>query len=111
MKKRTTRTTDPLDGPVDFSRFTPVRRRAFAGAGEPDGPSLLSLWEMPELSVDAVGVRRGRPVKGQRRPSSVRSVRLPLTVWKAVERAARARRSNVQQVVRAAVIGWIRRAG
>jgi serine/threonine protein kinase len=39
MKKRATRTIDPLDGPVDFSRFGSVRRNAFAGAGEPGGPS------------------------------------------------------------------------
>jgi hypothetical protein len=95
MKKRTTKTTDPLDGPVDFARFTPVRRRAFAGAGEPGGPSL----------------RRGRPARGERRPSSVRSVRLPEALWKDVERAARAKRLNVQQALRAALLGWIRRAG
>jgi hypothetical protein len=111
MKKRTTRTTDPLDGPVDFARFTPVRRRAFAGAGEPGGPSLRSLWEMPELTPDAVMVRRGRPARGERRPSSVRSVRLPEALWKDVERTARAKRLNVQQALRAALLGWIRRAG
>ena len=31
MRKRATRTIDPLDGPVDFSRFGPLRRNAFAG--------------------------------------------------------------------------------
>ena len=44
MKKRTTRTIDVLDRPVDFMRFGRVRRNAFAGAGEHGGPSLLSLW-------------------------------------------------------------------
>ena len=29
MRKRTTKTTDPLDAPVDFTRFGPVRRNAF----------------------------------------------------------------------------------
>ena len=111
MKKPTTRTTDPLDGPVDFSRFTPVRRHAFAGAGEPGGPSLLSLWEMPELTPDAVMLRRGRPLGGQRRPSSVRSVRLPEALWNEVERTARAKNLNVHQALRAALLGWIRRAG
>ena len=41
MKKHSTRTTDVLD-----------RRNAFAGAGRRGGPSLLALWEMPELSPD-----------------------------------------------------------
>ena len=75
MNKRTTRTTDPIDGPIDFGRFTPMRRNAFAGAGENDGASPLSRWQMPQLAPDAVMLRRGRPAKGQRRPSSVRSER------------------------------------
>ena len=86
MKRRTTRTTDPLDGPIDFGRFTAVRRNAFAGAGEKGGPSLLALWEMPQLAPDAVMLRRGRPPRGQRRPSIVRSVRLPEALWKYVEK-------------------------
>src|SRR5262245_55803001 len=59
MKRRTTRTTDPLDSEVDFDRFGPPRRNAFAGANERGGPSLLALWEMPELGTDAVPLRRG----------------------------------------------------
>jgi hypothetical protein len=47
-----------------------VRRNAFAGA-EPGGPSLLALWEMPELATD---------------------------------------RLNLHQAMRAARLGWIRRA-
>lgn len=47
MKKRITRTTDPLDKLVDFDRFGPVRRNAFAGADERGGPSLLALWKCP----------------------------------------------------------------
>lgn len=54
MSKRATSKTDPLDGPIDFDRFGPVRRNAFAGAGEPGGPSLAALWEMPQLAGDAV---------------------------------------------------------
>ena len=87
MKKRITRTTDPLDRPVDFTRFGPVRRNAFAGAGEPGGPSLLALWEMPQLATGAVALRRGRPAKGPSRTSTVRSVRLPDALWKELERA------------------------
>ena len=111
MKEPATRRTDPLDGPVDFERFGPVRRRAFAGAGEPGGPSLLALWEMPQLSPDAVMLRRGHPGKGRRRTSTVRSVRLPDALWKEMERAARAKRLNLHQAMRAALLGWIRRAG
>ena len=110
MKKRTTRTIDPLDGPVDFERFGPVRRNAFAGGGEPGGPSLLALWEMPQLANDAVLLRRGRPTRGRKRTSTVRSVRLPDELWLEMERAARARRLNLHQAMRAALLGWIRRA-
>ena len=111
MRKRTTRTTDPLDGAIDFARFGPVRRNAFAGAGEPGGPSLSALWEMPELATDAVLLRRGRPGMGRRRPSVVRSVRLPEAIWKEMERVARSKRLNLHQAMRAALLGWIRRAG
>jgi hypothetical protein len=111
MRKRATRTTDPLDGPVDFSRFGPVRRNAFAGAGEPGGPSLLALWDMPQLATDAVMLRRGHPGRGKRRPTVVRSVRLPEALWKQLERAAREKHLNLHQAMRAALLGWIRRAG
>jgi hypothetical protein len=110
MKKRTTRTTDLLDHPVDFVRFGPVRRNAFAGAGEPGGPSLLALWEMPQLATHAVLMRRGRPSKGSSRTSTVRSVRLPEALWKEIERTARSKRLNLHQAMRAALLGWIHRA-
>jgi hypothetical protein len=80
IRKRATRATDPLDGPVDFSRFGIVRRNAFAGADEPRGPSRLALWEMPQLATDAVLLRRGHPGVGKRRTTVVRSVRLPATL-------------------------------
>ena len=110
MKKRTTRRTDLLDHAVDFARFGPVRRRAFAGAGEPGGPSLLALWEMPQLATDAVLMRRGRPAKGVSRTSTVRSVRLPEALWQEIERTARAKRLNLHQAMRAALLGWLQRA-
>lgn len=102
--------TDPLDGPVDFERFGPVRRNAFAGAGEPGGPSLLALWEMPQLAAEAVLLRRGRPAGGTRRTTTVRSVRLPDALWRELERAAKAKRLNLHQAMRAALLGWIRQA-
>ena len=111
MKKRTTKTIDPLDGPIDFTRFGPVRRTAFAGAGEKGGPSLLALWEMPQLATGAVLMRRGRPLRGRRHTSVVKSVRLPAALWKELEQAARAKRLNVHQAMRAALLGWIGRAG
>ena len=110
MRRRTTRTTDPLDGPVDFARFGPVRRNAFAGAGERGGPSLLALWEMPELRSDAVLLRRGNPGKGKSRKTVVRSVRLPASVWKELDAAAKSTGLNVHQAMRAALLGWLRRS-
>jgi hypothetical protein len=110
MRKRTTRTTDPLDGPVDFARFGPARRHAFAGAAEPGGPSLLALWEMPQLATHAVLMRRGRPGKGRRRTSTVRFVRLPERLWREIERTARSKGLNLHQAMRAALLGWIHRA-
>jgi hypothetical protein len=110
MKKRTTRTTDLLDDPVDFARFGPVRRNAFAGGGEPGGPSFLALWEMPQLATNTVLMRRGRPAKGESRTSTVRSVRLPEALWREIERTARARQLNLHQAMRAALLGWIQRA-
>lgn len=109
MRRRTTRTINPLDVPVDFDRFGPVRRNAFAGAGERGNPSLLSLWEMPELSPDVVLLRRGHPGRGKSRPTIARSVRLPAVVWKAVEEKARSKHVNVHQAMRAALLGWVRR--
>lgn len=111
MRKRATKTTDPLDGPIDFTRFGPVRRHAFAGAGEAGGPSLRALWEMPQLATSAVLLRRGRPGNGRRHPSTVKSIRLPEALWKEIERTARAKRLNLHQAMRAALLGWIRRAG
>jgi hypothetical protein len=110
MRKRTTGTTDPLDRPVDFARFGPVRRNAFAGAGEAGGPSLAALWEMPQLATDAVLMRRGRPVKGASRTSTIRSVRLPDALWRDIERAARSKGLNLHQAMRAALLGWLHRA-
>ena len=111
MREHATRTADPLDGPVDFSRFGPIRRNAFAGAGEPGGPSLQALWEMPEIAAGAVLLRRGHPGKGKRRTTIARSVRLPEALWKELERTARSKHLNLHQAMRAALLGWIRRAG
>jgi predicted DNA-binding ribbon-helix-helix protein len=65
---------------------------------------------MPELATDAVLLRRGRPAKGKRRTTVVRSVRLPEALWKQLERTARSKHLNLHQAMRAALLGWIRRA-
>ena len=111
MRKHATRTTDVLDREVDFDRFGPVRRNAFAGADERGGPSLLALWEMPEITPGTVLLRRGNPGKGKSRKTVVRSIRLPDAVWKQVEDAAKAKHLNLHQAMRAALLGWVRRAG
>jgi len=64
---------------------------------------------MPELSSDAV-LRRGHPGKGESRKTVVRSVRLPASVWQEVEDKARAKHLNLHQAMRAALLGWLRRA-
>jgi predicted DNA-binding ribbon-helix-helix protein len=65
---------------------------------------------MPQLGDSAVLLRRGHPGKGRTRTTVVRSVRLPEALWKELERAARAKRLNLHQAMRAALLGWIRRA-
>lgn len=107
MRKRATRAIDPLECPVDFTRFGPVRRNAFAGAGERGGPSLLALWEMPQLAPGVVLLRRGHPGRGKSRPTVARSVRLPAAVWRAIDAKARAKQLNVHQVMRAALLSWL----
>jgi hypothetical protein len=99
-----------LDSEVDFARFGPVRRNAFAGAAQRGGPSLLALWETPELSSDAVLLRRGHPGKGKSRATVVRSIRLPAAVWRDVEKKARSKHLNLHQAMRAALLGWLGRA-
>jgi predicted DNA-binding ribbon-helix-helix protein len=64
---------------------------------------------MPELATDAVLLRRGHPGKGRRRATVARSVRLPETLWKELERKARAKKLNLHQAMRSALLGWIRR--
>jgi hypothetical protein len=108
MKRRITRTTDILDRKIDFKRFGPVRRNAFAGGGERGGPSLAALWEMPELASDAVLLRRGHPGKGRQRRTVVRSIRLPDSIWREVETRARRKHLNLPPAMRAAMLGWLR---
>lgn len=96
---------------MDFERFGPVRRNAFAGHTEPGGPSLLALWEMPEIPADAVMLRRGHPGKGKSRKTAIRSVRLPESLWKELEDKAEAKDMNLHQAMRAALLEWLRKTG
>ena len=41
----------------------------------------------------------------------VRSVRLPEKIWKELEARAEAKDLNLHQAMRAALLGWLRRAG
>jgi predicted DNA-binding ribbon-helix-helix protein len=66
---------------------------------------------MPELANDEVLLRRGRPSTGRKHTTVARSVRLPESLWKDLESAAKTRRLNVHQVMRAALLGWLKRAG
>jgi hypothetical protein len=111
MKKHATNRTDPLDQELDFSRLGPVRRNAFAGADERGGPSLLALWEMPELRPDAVMLRRGRPAHGEVRKTVAKSIRLPEAIWKQVESRARAKHLNLHQAMRSALLNWLKQVG
>ena len=108
---RAKRSDDPLAGPVDFARFGPPRRNAFAGAEQRGGPSLLALWEMPEIPPGVVMMRRGRPRRGEGVETRLCSVRLPKALWEAAGRKAKAKHLNLQQAMRAALMGWIKKAG
>lgn len=83
-------------------------RNAFAGAGERGGPSLLALWEMPQLADGAMLLRRGHPGKGKGKATISRSVRLPPAVWREIEKEAKRRHLNLHQAMRAALLGWVR---
>ncbi len=107
MKKPVMKTIDPLDHEVDFAALGRVRRNAFAGAGQRGGPSLLALWEMPQLDDAQIMLRRGRPANGAVRTSTAKSVRLPEAVWKLFEARARAENLGVHQAMRAALLAWL----
>jgi hypothetical protein len=114
MKQRATKKTkedDLLASELDFSRLGKPRRNAFAGAGEPHGPSLQSLWEMPELSPNAMMVRRGRPASGQAHTTVVKSIRLPEALWLQVAAKAAAKHLNLHQAMRTALLRWMKETG
>jgi hypothetical protein len=66
---------------------------------------------MPELASSSVLLRRGHPGRGKSKKTVVRSLRLPEAIWRDVEKRAKAKRLNVHQAMRAALLGWLHRAG
>jgi hypothetical protein len=114
MKKLVTKKTKEVDlliDELDFSRLGKPRRNAFAGGGEAGGPSLQSLWEMPELSPDTMMLRRGRPTQGQARATVVKSIRLPEALWRQVAAKASRKQLNLHQAMRSALLRWMKEAG
>ena len=111
MRKRITKQTVRLDEELDFSTLGPVPRNAFAGAGQRGGPSLLALWEMPEVKPGSMMLRRGRPANGEVRQTVTKSIRLPAEIWEEVEARAKAKHLNMHQAMRTALLNWLRQAG
>jgi hypothetical protein len=89
-------------------------------------PSRASLREMPEVNFEKAKVRRnlyadrvaaggisihagrGRPRKGtETGPTIPRSVRFPASVWRHLERRARAEGIPLHAALRAAVMAWV----
>ena len=113
---------------IDFSRYH-IRKNPYAAviAREGfsvvhDGPSARSLAELPEADFSHVRARRnvmadrasrallqlkagrGRPRRGQEiGPTPARSIRLPTTLWEALEAAARDANTTVHGLLRLAV--------
>jgi hypothetical protein len=68
----------------------------FADYDPSEGIALWSLWEMPSSIVGSV-VRRGRPSGA---PTAVRSVRLPVALWKRLEKEAAANKTTLNGLIR-----------
>ena len=89
-------------------------------------PSQRALREMPEVDFRKARVRRnpyaariaaeglsvrvgrGRPKKGaETGPTIPRSIRFPATVWRHLERCAKAEGIPLHAALRAAVVAWV----
>jgi hypothetical protein len=93
---RSESTNDWTEEPVDLKAWKRVPGNPFADYDPSEGVAFWSLWEMPSSIVGPV-VRRGRP-PGE--PTAVRSVRLPVTLWKRLEKEAAATKTSVNGLVR-----------
>jgi len=89
-------------------------------------PSRASLREMPEVNIDKAVVRRnpygariaaegisihvtrGRPKKGtETGPTIPRSVRFPATVWRDLEKRAKAEGMPLHAAIRKVILDWL----
>ena len=82
---------------IDRRSWKRVRGNPFADYDPADGIALWSLWEMPSSSVGKL-VRRG-PGRPRRKPTSVRSVRLPVETWQRLEAEAAAAKTSVNSLI------------
>lgn len=87
---------DWTDEPIDRAAWKRVPGNPFADYDPADGIALWSLWEMPSCAVGKV-VRRGRP---RGKPTAVRSVRLPVTTWKRLEKEAEEAATSINELIR-----------
>lgn len=96
----------------------PTKTRRVRKAIEPSAASLreippvdlsktVSFGRGPEAlrrALDWSRTKRGRPPKGERAAGTVtRSLRLPEAAWKALEKAARRRKTTVHALIREAI--------
>ena len=91
-----------------------------------DGPSVASLAEIPEADFKYATVRpnryaaraaesaariqygRGRPARGAEvGPTATRSVRLPATIWAALEAQAKQRSTTVHALLRELIVAFV----
>lgn len=110
---------------TDFARYT-IRPNRFAMRAREqgiellhDGPSAASLAAIPEVDlasarprrrgrVTYVQIGRGRPPRGAEvGPTSVRSIRLPDDVWRALEVRARREGLTVHALLRSAIVSYL----
>jgi hypothetical protein len=113
---------------IDFTRYH-IQKNPYAGviarkgiSVVHDDPSASSLAELPEVDLSRVRAHRssyagrarrallqlkvgpGRPRRGQEvGPTPARSIRLPMTLWEALESAARDANTTVHGLLRLAV--------
>jgi len=117
---------------IDFTQYR-IRRNPYAGRIKREGvkvvhhgPSAAALTEMPEVDFDRARVRpnkfaiqagkvasriqhgKGRPRKGDEVGiTPARSLRLPETVWRALEREAQERVTTVHAILRELVVTYV----
>jgi hypothetical protein len=106
-----------------------MRKKASRKAST-NAPSKASLREIPEMDFTTgvirrnpyagriakegftVHVSRGRPKKGtETGPTIPRSVRFPASIWKDLERRAKAEGIPLHAALRAAVLAWAKGSG